>query len=109
MFACKIPFRLMYHFVNGLFSHVVTRDVHPDDADGRIVEMIRWRSISVIYVLLALYLRLIVVDTKEEVLPLCGQSFATGDCFLVHWVDRIFVWVNGAVAIEFLKNLFGVD
>jgi hypothetical protein len=104
----KIPLQSIPHLMHAMLCHTMTRMSHPSGIDGRMAEVIRCRAMSPVHLILSFYPRLIVVDTENTLLPLCGRSFKTGGCFVGHTIDRIFIWVVKAVSLEFLRNAFGV-
>jgi hypothetical protein len=104
----KIPLQSMSHLLHAMLCHTMTRGSHPSGIDGRMAEVIRCRAMGPVRLILFFYPRLIVVDTEQTLLPLSGRSFAAGGCFVVHTIDRIFIWVAKVVSAEFLRNAFGV-
>jgi hypothetical protein len=59
--------------------------------------------------LLSVYPRMLCVDGGHLLVPRTRTSFAAGNCFLLHMVNRIIVWVGAAATPEWISDAFGVD
>jgi len=111
MFSRSTNYVSMYHLLHSILCNQVIRArPHPLGVDGRMSVIIGLRSISVNDLLLYLYPKMYALDSDVKTpLPLSGQSFSYGSCFLVHTVEKIYIWVSNSVSQEFLSNVFGVQ
>ncbi|KAH0791221.1 Sec23/Sec24 trunk domain containing protein [Histomonas meleagridis] len=111
IFFNRIQVSSAYHLLHSLLCCSTIRPAqHPLGVDGRMSELIRLRSIDLTDLIIYLYPRMFVTDAEQiMVLPLTGQSFAAGHCFLVHTVDKIYIWLSSEVTPEYLQNAFGVS
>ena len=105
-----------------------------DYVDERFVNVVSSRAISLVNALLYLYPRMIAVDanfltfdqssnslyydetktgnedeTALQPLPLDSSSFGRGFCFVVHTVEKVFIWISPSVNPNYLRAAFGVN
>lgn len=111
MLKSNTNFVSLKYLVHSLLSNIAIRNIpHPLGVDGRMSNLILLRSINITNLLLYLYPRMFSLDSNEyELLPLTGQSFGHGNCFLVHTINRIYIWISQSVSTEFLMNTFNVN
>lgn len=111
LFKPGIPFVSVYHLMHSLISCTAFRALpNPIGVDGRMSEIIGLRSIGINDLLLYLYPRMFATDSENVMpLPLTGQSFANGNCFLVHKNDKIYIWISQNVSPQYLQNTFGAS
>lgn len=106
-----IPFVSLFHLMHSLTSSTALRaSPNPLGVDGRMSEIIGLRSIGINDLLLYLYPRMFATDSENIVpLPLTGESFGYGNCFLTHKNDKIYIWISQNVSPQYLQNTFGAS
>ena len=78
--------------------------------DERYNNILPIRSLSLTNTILYLYPKMIATDASSTpTLPLDSTSFSIGSCFLVHTIDKIYIWISPNINPEYLQNTFGVS
>lgn len=110
-----------------------------DVIDTRIANIVTARALSLTSALLYLYPRMIAVDASflsfdsstnsffydenkitnndlntscpqsTQPLPLDSTSFGRGYCFVVHTIEKIFVWISPSINLNYLRAAFNVS
>lgn len=131
-------FESLYHLAHSMLASKLLRQLNGnpvDYADERFASVVQVRAISLVNTLLYLYPRMIAVDAnflsfdsstnslyydeskrnEEEnsealqPLPLDSSSFGRGFCFVVHTMEKIYIWISPSVNANYLRVAFGVN
>ncbi|KAK8893671.1 hypothetical protein M9Y10_022098 [Tritrichomonas musculus] len=131
-------FESLYHLAHSMFASKLLRQFNAnpiDYVDDRFLNVIKVRAISMVNALLYLYPRMIAVDASflsfdqstnslyydetkvnnedtdasTQPLPLDSSSFGRGFCFVVHTMEKVFIWISPSVNLNYLRAAFGVN
>ncbi|KAH0789179.1 Sec23/Sec24 trunk domain containing protein [Histomonas meleagridis] len=105
-----VKFPTLPYLVHSLLCSKSLRNVNVNENDQKIQDIIKLQSMSLIDTMLYLYPEMYVLDNINNLkqLPLNQQSFAEGNCFLVHTVSKVYIWISPGATPQYLTAAFGV-